>query len=122
MRLSGMRALGVSAIIAYCEAQGFDHEATVDVSALSDEMPVPDVALKLRCSACGGRRIKTVPAWHTNPRMTKPGLWNDESPVTSAGRTAWTCGRRRWRRDLNATLSVAPREAFTWRILEPPER
>jgi hypothetical protein len=73
MLLSGMRALGVSAIIAYCEAQGCDHEATVDVSPLPDDMPVPDVALKLRCSACGRKQIKTVPAWHTNPRMTKPG-------------------------------------------------
>jgi hypothetical protein len=68
-----MRALGVSAIMAYCEAQGCGHEAAVDASPLADDLPVPDVALKLRCSACGGRQIKTVPAWHVRRQGMRSG-------------------------------------------------
>jgi Mn-containing catalase len=30
---------------------------------LPDDFPVPDVALRLRCSTCGSRNVKTVPAW-----------------------------------------------------------
>jgi hypothetical protein len=39
------------------------HEATVNVDALPDDLPVPDVALRLRCSACGSKRIMTRPNW-----------------------------------------------------------
>lgn len=68
-----MIALGVGQITAYCEAGGCDHSADMPAARFALTMPVPDVSLLLKCSACGSRRIKTVPAWHTNPRMTKPG-------------------------------------------------
>ncbi len=74
MSLGTLRQRGVTVVMAYCEAHGCEHEAELDVSALPDDLPVPDVSLRLRCSACGSRRIKTVPAWPTNPRMTKPGM------------------------------------------------
>ena len=64
MTLASMRARGVTHVFAACEAHGCGHEGTVDVSSLPDELPVPDVALRMRCSACGRKRIKTVPAWH----------------------------------------------------------
>jgi hypothetical protein len=30
----------------------------VDVTGFPDDYPVPDVALKLRCSACGSKQIR----------------------------------------------------------------
>ncbi len=35
------------------------HEAVVNVDALPDDLPVPDVGLKLKCGACGSKRIST---------------------------------------------------------------
>ena len=64
MLLGSMRARGVTHVFAACEAHACGHEATVDVSTLPGELPVPDVALRMRCSACGRKQIKTVPAWH----------------------------------------------------------
>jgi hypothetical protein len=37
---------------------GCQHEAVIDVSDLPLDLPCPDVALRLRCSACGSRRIR----------------------------------------------------------------
>ena len=36
---------------------------SVNVDHLPDDFPVPDVALRLRCSACGSRNMKTQPNW-----------------------------------------------------------
>ena len=36
---------------------------SVNVDGLPDDVPVPDVALRLRCSACGSRNVKTQPEW-----------------------------------------------------------
>jgi hypothetical protein len=63
MTLGGMRALGVRSIGATCAAIGCGHEATLDVDGLADELPVPNVALRLRCTQCGGRDIRTRPDW-----------------------------------------------------------
>jgi hypothetical protein len=68
MTLANMRRLSVAPVFAVCEATGCGHQADLDVSALPDELPVPDVALRLRCSACGRKRIKAVPAWHLRGR------------------------------------------------------
>ena len=56
MTLANMREHGVGSVEATCEA--CQHEATVNVESLPDHVYVPDVALKLRCSACGSKRIK----------------------------------------------------------------
>jgi len=40
---------------------------TVNVDALPDHLYVPDVALRLRCSACGSKRIVTRPNWREPP-------------------------------------------------------
>lgn len=61
MTLGNMRSLGTTEILASCEKCSRD--AVVDVSALPDEVPVPDVALRLRCSACDSRSVKTIPRW-----------------------------------------------------------
>jgi hypothetical protein len=37
------------------------HEAIINVDSLPDDTYVPDVALRLRCSACGSKKITTRP-------------------------------------------------------------
>lgn len=63
MTLAHMRDHGVRSVDARCRADGCGHEAVVNVDDLPDELPVPDVGLRLRCSKCGGRRIETRPNW-----------------------------------------------------------
>jgi rRNA maturation protein Nop10 len=63
MTLANMRANGVRVVIATCETCG--HKADVNVEALPEDMFVPVVGRRLRCSKCGGKRINTRPAWHT---------------------------------------------------------
>jgi ribosomal protein L44E len=61
MTLGNMREHGVRSVDATCEA--CRHETTVNVDALPDHLYMPDVALRLRCSACGSKRIITRPDW-----------------------------------------------------------
>jgi hypothetical protein len=61
MTLGNMREHGVRAVDATCEA--CPHEAVVNVDSLLDDVYVPDVALKLRCSACGSKKIVVRPDW-----------------------------------------------------------
>jgi DNA-directed RNA polymerase subunit RPC12/RpoP len=63
MSLANMRANGVRAVIAACEACG--HKADVIVDAMPETTFVPEGGRRLRCTACGGKRINTRPAWHT---------------------------------------------------------
>ena len=46
---------GLKTLAASCDA--CHHDAVVDVTALPADLPCPDVALKLRCSECGSKRI-----------------------------------------------------------------
>jgi hypothetical protein len=61
MTLGNMRSQGIRSVSATCQRSGCGHMAEVSVETVSNEMPVPDVSLKLRCSKCVGRRIKTIP-------------------------------------------------------------
>ena len=54
-----MRYHGVRLIDATCEACG--HGARILVDMLADDLPVPDVALVLKCSACGSKNVRTRP-------------------------------------------------------------
>jgi hypothetical protein len=63
MTLANMRANGVHAVIAKCEACG--HKADINVDALPEGVTVPEAGRGLRCSRCGGKQISTRPAWHT---------------------------------------------------------
>ena len=63
MSLGGMRAHGVRSVWASCTTIGCGHEACMNVDALPDDLPVPDVALRLRCSKCGRRSVVTRPDW-----------------------------------------------------------
>lgn len=51
-------AEGFKTVMAYCEAEGCFHGAEVPLDGWPLDLPVPDMALKLRCSQCGSRRIK----------------------------------------------------------------
>jgi hypothetical protein len=63
MTLGDMRAQGIRSIDAFCQAIGSGHEATIASDGLPDDLPVPDVGLRLRYSHCGGRAIHTRPNW-----------------------------------------------------------
>lgn len=63
MTLAIMRDHDARSVEAICEMHSCGHEASVNVDGWPDDMPVPDVGLKLRCSRCGGRNIKTIPDW-----------------------------------------------------------
>ena len=71
MTLGNMRQNGVRAVIATCLNRDCGHKADVTVDQLADGMFVPDAGARMRCSACGGRKIETRPAWHT---MSRPGM------------------------------------------------
>ena len=53
MTLANMRANGVRAVTATCEA--CRREADVNVDALPEAIVVPEVGLCLRCNRCGGQ-------------------------------------------------------------------
>ena len=61
MSLGNMRALGVRSVLAECGK--CRHEAVVSANGLPDAVYVPNVALKLRCSKCGSKRITTRLNW-----------------------------------------------------------
>jgi hypothetical protein len=59
MTLANIRENGVHSVVATCAT--CEHEAILDVDHWPADMPVPDVGMRLRCSACGGRDIETSP-------------------------------------------------------------
>jgi hypothetical protein len=78
MTLANMRANGVRAVTATCEACG--RSADVNVDALPESVHVPEAGLRLRCSACGGKTISTRPAWHMTRRQGVPDFRPHEEP------------------------------------------
>jgi hypothetical protein len=63
MSLADMRSLDVRSVWAFCATIGYGHEASMNVDALPYDLPVPDVALRLRYSMCGHRFVTTQPDW-----------------------------------------------------------
>ena len=61
MTLATMREHGVRSVAAHCQEIGCGHAGSVNVDHLPGNFPVPDVALRLRCSTCGSRNVKTIP-------------------------------------------------------------
>src|SRR4051794_27847773 len=92
MTLGNMRAMGVRSMDATCE--DCRHEATVNVDALPDHLYVPDVALRMRCSACGSKRIITRPDWREHKAVGRGG-----TPALAGRRVSTRRDRRRARRD-----------------------
>lgn len=63
MRLGKMREHGVRSVAMHCQDIGCGHSGSLNVDSMPDDLRVPDVALLLRCSACGSRTVKTEPDW-----------------------------------------------------------
>ena len=59
MTRANMRDNGVNSVVATCAK--CLHEGVAQ--RWPADTPVPDVGLRLRCSACGGREIDTRPNW-----------------------------------------------------------
>jgi hypothetical protein len=76
MPLSHMRLQGTRSVDATCVS--CKHDSKVNVDALPDDLPVPDVALRLRCSACGSKRILTRPNWREQPQ--RPSILSSRLP------------------------------------------
>ena len=56
------------------------HEAVVNVHSLPDKVYVPDVALRLRCSACGSKNITTRPDWTHHAAHGRGGYTTARNP------------------------------------------
>ena len=53
-------AEGYRTVMAYCEAHSCGHGAEVPLLGWALDLPVPDMALRLRCSKCGDRRARMM--------------------------------------------------------------
>lgn len=62
MTLGNMRK-SVRSRCVWAECLACRREVELAVDQLSDWVPVPDVALRLRCSSGGSKEIKTIPRW-----------------------------------------------------------
>jgi hypothetical protein len=51
---------GYKTVMAYCEAPGCSHDAVVPLEGWPLDLPVPDMALRLRCSNCGRKNIRMM--------------------------------------------------------------
>jgi hypothetical protein len=51
---------GYKTVMAYCDASNCGHGAEVPLKGWPADLPVPGMALKLRCSQCGSRRIRMM--------------------------------------------------------------
>jgi hypothetical protein len=58
--VASSRASGLHTIAVFCEIRGCCHDAVVSLEGWPDDSPVPDMALRLRCSKCGGKSIKVM--------------------------------------------------------------
>lgn len=63
MTLGNMRSLAVHSLDVDCEESLCGHAAQINVSAVSDDVCVVDVALHLHCSKCGSKAVSTRPHW-----------------------------------------------------------
>jgi len=77
MTLANMREHGLRSVEASCQEIGCQHEGSVNVDDRPGNFPIPDVALRLRCSAYGSRNVKTTPDWAHND-------WHARSPGRSS--------------------------------------
>jgi hypothetical protein len=49
------RAIGIKAVTAFCDP--CSHHADIPLDRFPDDYPIPDIARKVRRSACGSKRI-----------------------------------------------------------------
>jgi hypothetical protein len=59
---------GARSAHAIWQRHGCGREAAINVDGWPDDMPIPDVELRLKRSKSGGMDIKTIPNWsHRSP-------------------------------------------------------
>jgi hypothetical protein len=58
MRTNGVRSLSVYRLACH-------HDADVNVDSQPGHLTVPSFAGRMKCSACGSKRVTVMPAWHT---------------------------------------------------------
>lgn len=60
LTFAGMRALGVYCLTVACRC---GHRSIIDAGVFPDQLPVPAVRARLKCSICGARADEAHPAW-----------------------------------------------------------
>ncbi len=71
------RAPGLTSITAFCHSPGYHRSADVSLDGFPDDVPIPDIAPRLKCSACGGKRITVMTnmrEWYAICRTRKLGV------------------------------------------------
>lgn len=58
--VASTRALGMTTVMAFCEAQNCYHGAVIRLDAWPEEMAIRDMALRPRCSKCGSWKIRMM--------------------------------------------------------------
>ncbi len=58
--VASTRALGMTTVTAFCEARDCEHHAIVPLERWPKALPIPDMALRLRCSKCGSHKIRMI--------------------------------------------------------------
>ena len=69
MDIANAKANGVTGVEASCMC---GHEATIPFGDMPDDLFIPVIALRLRCSACGGKEITTRPDWPRRIALDPP--------------------------------------------------
>jgi hypothetical protein len=62
---TSLQTHGVRPVPVICRETSCGHFGSINVDNLPDDFAVPDVSLRLRCSACGSRNVKTQPIGKT---------------------------------------------------------
>ena len=55
--VASTRALGMTTVTEFCEAKDCWRDAVIPLEGWPEATPIPDIALRLRCSKCGSRKI-----------------------------------------------------------------
>ncbi len=58
--VASTRALGMSSVMAFCEAQACGRHAVIHLQGWPEATAIPDMALRLHCSKCGSRKIRMM--------------------------------------------------------------
>ena len=61
--VGSLRQQGETTAAVFCHARDCGHHAVVSTDRFPADLPFPDIALRLRCSACGSRAIGVMKAW-----------------------------------------------------------
>ena len=72
-----LRARGETTAALFCEAPGCRHHAVISTALFPDDLPFPDIVLKVRCGKCGSRHVtvqKDIEAHYGRCRVSGQGV------------------------------------------------